>query len=67
MHRRQTLEGMAKAAQHGRLPGRPKRVSDEAIRNVMLLGTIEAARLVGLTKAQYIQRRKRLEGEVGDG
>lgn len=63
MHRRQTLKGMAEAAQHGRLPGRPKRVSDDAIREVIMLATGEAARLVGLTKAQYIERRRRLEGD----
>jgi hypothetical protein len=38
-------------------------VSNDEIRAVIHLGTLEAARMVGLSKAQYIARRRRLEAE----
>ena len=61
VHRKKTLEGLERAARLGRYPGRPLTVSDEAIRKAIRLGTIAGARKVGLCKAQFIVRRKRLE------
>jgi len=59
-------EGMRRGAALGRVPtGRPYRVSDAAIRRVMHLGTMEAARRVGLSKSQYIIRRRQLEDQDG--
>jgi len=60
-HRRRTLEGMAQAAARGRFPGPPIRVTDDEIRAVLHLGTAAGARAVGLTKAWFIARRRRLE------
>lgn len=60
-HRQLTLEGMARAAAEGRLPGRRVRVTDDEIRAVMDLGTAEGASRVGLTEWQYRVRRRRLE------
>lgn len=56
-----TREGMRKAAAKGRRPGRPLTVSDAAIRRAIPLGTLAGAAKVGLTKAQFIRRRRRLE------
>ena len=50
-----------KAAKHGRRSGPPLKVSDAQIRKTMHLGTTQAALRVGLSRAQYIVRRKRLE------
>jgi len=58
-------EGMARGAAMGRKPGKRTRVSDKAIRAVIHLGTLEAARRVGLSKSQYITRRRRLEEQNG--
>lgn len=56
--------GMRRGAAKGRVPtGRPYTVSNDEIRAVIHLGTLEAARMVGLSKAQYIARRRRLEAE----
>jgi hypothetical protein len=56
--------GMRHGAAQGRVPtGRPYTVSDAAIRKVLHLGTLEAARRVGLSKSQFIARRRRLETE----
>lgn len=61
-HAKKIKAGLARAAKLGRLPGAPRRVSDDEIRKVISLGTAEAARRVGLSKAQYIARRRRIEG-----
>ena len=58
---RATLEGLARAAKWGRKGGAPRRVSDDEIRNVIRLGTAEAARVVGLSRTQYIARRRLIE------
>lgn len=58
-------KGMAKGAARGRKPGRRNTVPDKAILAVIRLGTAEAARKVGLSKAQYIVRRRRLEEQDG--
>ena len=60
-HSQRTIEGQRRAAKEGRFPGRPMRVSDAQIRRVMHLGTTEAARRVGLSRAQFIARRKRIK------
>jgi hypothetical protein len=58
------IAGMRRGAAKGRIPpGRPYTVADAAIRKVMHLGTLEAARRVGLSKSQYINRRRRLEDQ----
>ncbi len=59
----QTRNGLDRAVKRGRKLGPPFKVSDAAIRRVMAMGTAEAARKVGLTKAQYIIRRGRLEDQ----
>jgi DNA invertase Pin-like site-specific DNA recombinase len=60
--------GMRWGAERGRVqPGRPYTVSDAAIRKVLHLGTSEAARKVGLSKSQYINRRRKLEMEDLNG
>jgi hypothetical protein len=58
--RQSIRDGMARAARHGRLPGRSK-VSDEQIRAVMHLDAANAARVVGLCAKHYKRRRRRLE------
>lgn len=64
MSRRQkTLDGMRKAAEKGRLPGRPVTVTDAKIRKAIPLGTAAGARAVGLSKAQFLRRRARLENQ----
>jgi hypothetical protein len=52
---------MAKAALKGRVPGRPVTVTDDEIRKAIPLGTAAGARSVGLSKTQFITRRRRLE------
>ena len=64
-HRKKTLEGMRKAAARGRVPGRPLTVSDAEIAAAIPLGTLAGAKKVGLTKAQFIRRRRRLEDKNG--
>ena len=49
------------AAQRGRRSGPRLKVSDAQIREVMHLGTTQAAHKVGLSRAQYIVRRRRLD------
>lgn len=57
-------KGMARAAKFGRKPGRRGYVIPDAeIRKVMHLGTAEAARKLGMSKAWYIERRRRLEDQ----
>jgi DNA invertase Pin-like site-specific DNA recombinase len=64
---KQTREGLALAAVKGRKPGRKPRVPDARIRAVMHLGTVEGARKVGLSKSQFIVRRRRIEeGAIDD-
>jgi DNA invertase Pin-like site-specific DNA recombinase len=60
-HSQRTIEGQRQAAEEGRFPGRPLRVSDAQICRAMHLGTTEAARRVGLSRAQFIARRKRIK------
>jgi DNA invertase Pin-like site-specific DNA recombinase len=57
----QTRRGLMRAVRLGRKLGPKPKVSDEAIRKVIHLGTAEAARKVGLSKTQYITRRRRIE------
>ena len=62
-------QGQDDAAQRGRRSGPPVKVSDAVIRAVMHLGSTEAAQKVGLSRAQYIVRRGRLnmtDDEVGE-
>jgi hypothetical protein len=54
-------EAQARAAERGRVSGPPFKVSDEQIHKVIHLGTTEAARKVGLSRSQYIARRRRIE------
>lgn len=69
--REKIREGMARAAKFGRVPGRRgHRISDEAIREVMHLGTAEAIRALKskrlkISKAWFIERRRRLENQDG--
>jgi len=56
---------MRKAAARGRVPGRPLTVSDAEIAAAIPLGTLAGAKKVGLTKAQFIRRRRRLEDKNG--
>ena len=58
---RKTKLGLAQAAAKGRKPGRPQTVGDEAVRSAIGLGTTAGAAAVGLSKAQFIVRRRRLE------
>lgn len=53
--------GMMRAKEMGRKLGPRFKVSDIAIRRVMHLGTAEAARRAGLSKAWYTERRRRIE------
>lgn len=66
-HSEKTLAGLRAAALQGRMPGRPVSVTDEQLRAVIHLRTGEAASRVGLSKHQYIARRRRLETEPGNG
>jgi len=52
---------MRKAAAKGRRPGPPQKVSDAEIIAAIPLGTMAGAKTVGLTKQQFIRRRRRLE------
>ena len=61
---RKTKLGLAQAAAKGRKPGRPQTVSDEAVRSAIGLGTTAGAAAVGLSKAQFIVRRRRLESAL---
>ena len=54
-------QGQDYAAQRGRRSGPQLKVSDAQIREVMHLGTMQAAHKVGLGRAQYIVRRRRLD------
>ena len=65
MNRRKWREGLRKAAAKGRLPGRPLTVPDAAILEAIPLGTAAGARKVGLSKTQFIERRRRLEEQDG--
>lgn len=57
----QTKTGLARAAAKGRKPGAPSKVSDEAIMAALHLGTTDGAKAVGLSLAQFRNRRKKLE------
>ena len=61
----ETKDGLAKAAGRGRFPGRKPVVTDAEIMVVIHLGTTVAAREVGLSRNQYIVRRRKLEAENG--
>lgn len=56
-----TKRGLEEARKFGRILGRKPKVSDAEIRAVMHLGTAQGARMVGLTKPQYIARRRRIQ------
>ena len=63
-NRQNIIAGMQRGAAKGRVPtGRPYTVTDAEIRAVMHLGTLAAARQVGLSKSQYIARRRKLENQ----
>jgi len=53
--------GLRHAKAHGRLPGRPVRVSDARIRAVAHLSATIAAAKVGLSRSQFILRRRKIE------
>lgn len=62
--RENIIAGMRRGAAKGRVStGRSPKVSDAAIRAVLHLGTLAAARKVGLSKSQFINRRRRLEDQ----
>jgi DNA invertase Pin-like site-specific DNA recombinase len=61
--REQILEGMRRAAEKGRFPGRPLKVSDAKIKAAMHLGASAGARKVGLTPSQFRRRRRKIEVE----
>ena len=63
-NRVKTLAGMRKAAAKGRYPGRPQTVSDAAIRAAIPLGTAKGAARVGLSRTQFIARRRAIEDAV---
>lgn len=58
-----TMAGLRAAREAGRVGGRQKTVPDSEIKRVMLLGLSndDAAKAVGLSKAQWIRRSKSLE------
>ena len=56
-----TRKGVARARELGRKPGPPVQVSDEQIRTVIGLSTKDAAKAVGLSRSQYIRRRRQIE------
>lgn len=61
--REKILEGMRRAAEKGRFPGRPQKVPDAQIRAAMHLGASAGGRKVGLTPSQFRRRRRKLEME----
>lgn len=56
-----TRAGMERARALGRMPGRPRLVSDDAIRAVIHLPTSAAAASVGLCRQHYMVRRRAIE------
>ena len=56
-----TRKGMERARKLGRQLGRKPKVTDAKILAVLHLGTAEGARKVGLSKSQFIARRRVLE------
>jgi hypothetical protein len=63
---KQTREGLKRAMELGRRPGRAPRVSDKAILGAIRLGTKAGALKVGLSKSQFIKRRRALEAAAQD-
>ena len=65
----QVKAGMAAGAAAGRHAGRPQKVNDDAIKVILALGltTIESARRAGLTKSQFIRRRRLIEEGESNG
>lgn len=55
--------GIAYSVAKGRHPGRPQKVSDQQVREVMDLSTSAAAGRLGISKGQYHVRRRRIERE----
>jgi DNA invertase Pin-like site-specific DNA recombinase len=62
-HSTKIKEGLAAAALEGRRPGRSHRVSTAAIERVLAtgVGTKEGAMLTGLSKSQFIRRRREIK------
>jgi hypothetical protein len=60
-HSLKVREGLARAAAQGRHAGRPRKVTDDAIRNSIPLGTSAGAKEVGLSISSYIRRRRLIE------
>lgn len=56
-----TKAGLEKAAKVGRKAGPPLKVADWEIKAAIPLGTAAGAAKVGLSRTQFITRRKRLE------
>jgi len=54
-------EGLQRAKEHWRIGGRPKRVSDTAVKKVITLPAADAAKILGLSERHYCRRRDRLE------
>jgi DNA invertase Pin-like site-specific DNA recombinase len=59
-----TRKGLERARKFGRRPGPKPKVTDAEIRAVLqlCLGTAESAKMVGLSKPQFIARRRVVEG-----
>ena len=53
--------GLARASAYGRKPGPPLKATDAQIRAVPAYGTVDGARRVGLSKSQFIARRRQIE------
>ncbi len=66
-HRDKIMRGLAKAAAHGRKPGRPPKVTDEQIRAAIPLGTVRGAKRVKLSVASFIRRRRLIEEGQSNG
>lgn len=66
-HKMRVSQGMARGAAKGRKAGRPRRskVTEAAIRRVIHLGTAEAAAKLRISKAWYIELRRRMEDQNG--
>lgn len=60
-HTEKIKAGLAKAADHGRRPGRPVKVPDDKIRAAIPLGTTKGAAKVKLSISTFIRRRRQIE------
>jgi len=61
-----TKAGLERAEKLGRKGGAPSKVTDAQIAAAIPLGTSAGAQKVGLSKTQFITRRKRLEQHGSD-